>query len=164
MKNTKDTMKVTLRPDWDEIEPMRLQAHDFFGSHGLSVNAIHSLVMVLGELLENSVKYGCYKTADGHIQISISIGKKIITIEVTNPVDGSNLDDLKRLDWMIQWVRGYQDPFEAYIERLKEVAKKPLHDKESGLGIVRIAYEGDVILDFFVSKDNLLTVSAVLTR
>jgi hypothetical protein len=120
--------------------------------------------MVLGELLENSVKYGSYKTTDGHIQISISIGKKIITIEVTNPIDGSNLDDLKRLDWMIQWVRGYQDPFEAYIERLKEVAKKPLHDKESGLGIVRIAYEGNVILDFFVSKDNILTVSAVLTR
>ena len=164
MENTKDTMKVTLRPDWDEIEPMRLQAHDFFGSHGLSVNAIHSLVMVLGELLENSVKYGCYKVFDSQIQLSISIGKKIITIEVTNPVDDSNLDDLKRLDRMIQWVRGYQDPFEAYIERLKEVAKRPLHDKESGLGIVRVAYEGDVILDFFVSEDNLLTVSAVLTR
>ncbi len=164
MKNTKDTMKVTLRPDWDEIEPLRLQAHDFFGSHELSGDVIQSLVMVLGELLENSVKYGCYKVSDSQIQISISIGKKIITIEVANPVDDSNLDDLKRLDWMIQWVRGYQDPFEAYIERLKEVAKRPLQDKESGLGIVRIAYEGDVILDFFVSEDNLLTVSAVLTR
>jgi len=160
----KNTMKVTLSPDWDEIEPLRLQAHDFFGSHGLSRNTVQSLVMVLGELLENSVKYGSYKTADSPIQISIHIGKKIVTIEVTNPIDDSNLDDLKRLDWMIQWVRGYQDPFEAYIERLKEVAKKPLHDKESGLGIVRIAYEGDVILDFFVSEDNLLTVSAVLTR
>jgi len=164
MKNTKDTMKVTLRPDWDEIEPLRLQAHDFFGSHRLSGDVIQSLVMVLGELLENSVKYGCYKVSDSQIQISINIGKKIITIEVTNPVDDSNLDDLKRLDRMIQWVRGYQDPFEAYIERLKEVAKRPLHDKESGLGIVRVAYEGDVILDFFVSEDNLLTVSAVLTR
>jgi len=160
----KNTMKVTLSPDWDEIEPLRLQAQNFFGSHGLSGNTIQSLVMVLGELLENSVKYGSYKTSDGHIQISINIGKKIITIEVTNPIDESSLDDLRRLDWMIQWVRGYQDPFEAYIERLKEVAKKPLRDKESGLGIVRIAYEGDVILDFFVSEDNLLTVSAVLTR
>jgi len=160
----KNTMKVTLSPDWDEIEPLRLQAHDFFGSHGLSRNTVQSLVMVLGELLENSVKYGRYEAADGHIQISINVGKKIVTIEVTNPIDDSNLDDLKRLDRMIQWVRGYQDPFEAYIERLKEVAKKPLYDKESGLGIVRIAYEGDVILDFFVSEDNLLTVSAVLTR
>jgi len=164
MKNTKDTMKVTLRPDWDEIEPLRLQAHDFFESHELSGDVIQSLVMVLGELLENSVKYGCYKASDSRIQISISIGKKIITIEVTNPIDDSSLDDLKRLDRMIQWVRGYQDPFEAYIERLKEVAKRPLHDKESGLGIVRVAYEGNVILDFFVSEDNLLTVSAVLTR
>ena len=164
MKNAKNTMKTTLRPDWDEIEPLRLKAYNFFGSHELSDNIVHSLVMVLGELLENSVKYGNYKASDDHIQISINVGKKIITIEVANPIDDSNLDDLKRLDRMIQWVRGYQDPFEAYIERLKEVAKKPLHDKESGLGIVRIAYEGDVILDFFVSEDNLLTVSAVLTR
>jgi len=164
MKNTKNAMKISLRPDWDEIEPLRLQVHDFFESHALPGNIVHSLVMVIGELLENSVKYGSYEAADSHIQVSVNIGKKIITIEVTNPIDDSNLDDLKRLDWMIQWVRGYQDPFEAYIERLKEVAKKPLHDKESGLGIVRIAYEGDVILDFFVSEDNLLTVSAVLTR
>jgi hypothetical protein len=160
----KNTMRVTLSPDWDEIEPLRLQAHDFFGSHRLSGNIIQSLVMVLGELLENSVKYGSYKTTGSQIQTSIHVGMKIITIEVTNPIDDSSLDDLKRLDWMIQWVRGYQDPFEAYIERLKEVAKRPLQDKESGLGIVRIAYEGDVILDFFVSEDNLLTVSAVLTR
>ncbi|MFC1543165.1 ATP-binding protein [Candidatus Neomarinimicrobiota bacterium] len=164
MKNIKNTMKITLSPNWDEIEPLRIQAYDFFGSHELSDNIIHSLVMVLGELLENSVKYGSYKTTDSRIQISINISKKIITIEVTNPVDDTNLNDLKSLDRMVQWVRGYQDPFEAYIERLKEVAKKPLHDKESGLGIVRIAYEGNVILDFFVSEDNLLTVSAVLTR
>ena len=160
----KNKIKATLGPDWDKIEPLRLQAHDFFKSHGLSYNVVQSLVMVLGELLENSVKYGSYKRSDGHIQISLDVGKRIITIEVTNPIDDSSLDDLRSLDRMIQWVRGYQDPFEAYIERLKEVAKKPLHDKESGLGIVRIAYEGDVILDFFVSEENLLTVSAILTR
>ena len=164
MKNSQNSMKITLRPEWDEIEPLRLQAYDFFAGHGLPEDTIQSLVMVIGELLENSVKYGSYKAADNHIRMKISISKSIIMIEVANPIDDTNLEDLKRLDRMIQWVRGYQDPFEAYIERLKEVAKKPLKDQESGLGIVRIAYEGDVILDFFVSEDNLLTVSAVLTR
>jgi len=164
MKNSQNSMKITLRPEWDEIEPLRLKAHEFFASHRLPEDTIHSLVMVIGELLENSVKYGSYKATDSHIHLKIGITNRIITIEVANPVDDNNLEDLKRLDRMIQWVRGYQDPFEAYIERLKEVAKKPLNDQESGLGIVRIAYEGDVILDFFVSEDNLLTVSAVLTR
>lgn len=164
MKNNRNSLKITLHPEWDEIEPLRLKAHDFFVSHGLPDETNQSLVMVIGELLENSVKYGSYKAADSHIHMKISVSKRIITIEVTNPIDDTNLEDIKRLDRMIQWVRGYQDPFEAYIERLKEVAKKPLSDQESGLGIVRIAYEGDVIIDFFVSEDNLLTVSAVLTR
>jgi hypothetical protein len=44
---------------------------------------------------------------------------------------------------------------------LKEVAKKPIHDHESGLGLVRIAYEGKSILDFFVAEDNALNVSAI---
>ena len=63
---------------------------------------------------------------------------------------------------MIQWVRGFQDPFEAYVKRLREIAKKSLDDKESGLGIVRIIYEGQVDLDFFVTDKDLLTVSAIL--
>jgi len=84
-----------------------------------------------------------------------------VTIEVNNPVDESTSHDLRRLDRTIQWIRGYQDSFEAYIERMKEISKKPLKDEESGLGLVRIAYEGKAILDFFVRDDNMLNVSAV---
>ena len=65
------------------------------------------------------------------------------------------------MDKTIQWIRGYQDPFEAYIERIKEVSKKPLHDMESGIGLVRIAYEGNALLDFFVAENNMLNVSVV---
>jgi hypothetical protein len=68
---------------------------------------------------------------------------------------------LSRLDQTIQWIRGYQDPFEAYIERIKEVSKKPLKDMESGIGLVRIAYEGKALLDFFVGDNNVLNVSVV---
>ena len=69
--------------------------------------------------------------------------------------------NLKILDKTIQWIRGFQNPLEAYTERLKEVSKKPLNDENSGLGLVRIAYEGKAILDFFVSENSLLNVSAL---
>ena len=62
---------------------------------------------------------------------------------------------------MVQWIRGFQDPFEAYLERLKEVSSQSLDHEESGLGLVRIAYEGQSVLDFFVTENHVLAVSAV---
>ena len=37
-----------------------------------------------------------------------------------------------------------------------------MRDENSGLGLVRIAYEGDAILDFFVSDEGILNVSAII--
>jgi len=80
---------------------------------------------------------------------------------VKSPVKEEDDKHLKRLDRIVQWVRGYQNPFEAYIEKIKEIALLPLDDRQSGLGIVRIAYEGQSIIDFFVNDYNIISVSAV---
>ena len=156
-----NSMKVAIKPDWDEIEAVRGQAGRFLEQRGLSANVVQSMVMVISELVENSIKYGSFPQPDSTVEIKLEAGSRMITAEVSNAVDKTSLKHLQNLDRMIQWVRGYQDPFEAYVVRLEEVSKKPLHDEESGLGIVRIAYEGKVLLDFFVDEDSLLTVSAV---
>jgi hypothetical protein len=62
---------------------------------------------------------------------------------------------------MVQWIRGHQNPFEAYMTRLQEVSGQALDHPESGLGLVRIAYEGQALRDFFVDDQNILAVSAV---
>ena len=154
-------MKVTLSPNWNELEPVRQEAHDFLQDRDLHGDIVYSTVMVLSELLENSIKYGHFEDSDSTVQVSLDVNKHIITVAVTNPVNESCFKDLEKLDRMIQWVRGYQDPFEAYVERMKEISKKSLHNTESGLGIVRIDYEGSVTIDFFVSDEDLLTVSAI---
>lgn len=156
-----DSLKITLNADWDEIELVRERGSKFLKYHGFSDDDIHSLVMVISELIENSIKYGKFKKSQNKVCVTLNISKNLITIEVNNPVDEKTAYDLKRLDRTIQWIRGYQDSFEAYIERMKEISKKPLQDEESGLGLVRIAYEGKAILDFFVREDNILNVSAV---
>ena len=156
-----NSMKVAIKPDWDEIETVRGQVGQFLEQQGLSTNVVKSMVMVLSELVENSMKYGSFPHPDSTVDICLEVGPRMITAEVSNTVDETSLKHLQNLDRMIQWVHGYQDPFEAYVERMEEVAKRPLHDEESGLGIVRIAYEGKVLLDFFVNEDDLLTVSAV---
>ena len=160
-RTMKRSMKLTVKPNWEEIEEVRNSSGEFFRSHGFSGDAVNALTMVISELIENGIKYGNFKVPENKVILTIHIGSRVVTVEVVNPVDQADHDHLKRLDRTIQWIRGYQDPFQAYTERIRAVSKRPLRDKESGLGLVRIAYEGKSILDFFVGDDNILNVSAV---
>jgi len=155
------SIEFDVKPDWDEIEKVRNESADFLQSHELSDDTIHSLSMIISELIENGLKYGDFKTEGNKVVVIINVAANMVTVEVLNPVDESAYEHLSKLDKTIQWIRGYQDPFEAYIERIKEVSKKPLHDMESGIGLVRIAYEGNALLDFFVAENNMLNVSVV---
>lgn len=157
----KKSIEFNIKPDWDEIETVRNESAEFLQSHELSDDTIHSLSMIISELIENGIKYGNFEMVADKVVVAIAINQNTVTIEVINPVDEGAIKHLSRLDRTIQWIRGYQDPFEAYVERIKEVAKKPLQDAESGIGLVRIAYEGNALLDFFVGDNNMLNVSVV---
>lgn len=156
------SLKLTKKPDWDKIEEVREESSQFLTTHKFSEEQAHSLIMVISELMENSIKYGDYSISDSMVEILVNIKKSMVEIEVLNPVANTEKRHLQNLDKTIQWIRGYQDPFEAFIEKLRNVSKKPLHDMESGLGLVRIAYEGKAVLDFFVGEDNRLNVSAII--
>ncbi|MFH2008912.1 MAG: DUF6272 family protein [bacterium] len=147
--------------DWEEIDGIRTRTASFLRKLGLPASAIDAVSMVTCELSENAVKYGHYEDPEQRITIRVSRQPEGVTVEVRNPIHAEDELNLKRLDRMIQWIRGYQDPFEAYMERLKEVSSMHLDDAESGLGLVRIAYEGQSVLDFYVDEKNVLAVSAV---
>jgi hypothetical protein len=68
---------------------------------------------------------------------------------------------LADLDKTIQWIRGYQDPLEQYMINLSESSGASHLAGTNGLGLARIAYEADAIIDFYVSEDNILNLSAV---
>ena len=152
---------IIIDPAWDEIEKARNQISRFLIDQHISEDYVQAATMIFSELIENGVKYGKFLSGD-HVEIHVNIDDHLITIEVIHPIDTADRAHLKELDEMIQWIRGYQDPFEAYIEKLKKIAKKPIEDKKSGLGLVRIAYEGGAILDFYINEDSKLNVSAVL--
>lgn len=156
------SMKLEIKPLWDEVERVREESAIFLTSKGLEKDAVFSLSMVVGELVENSIKYGKQGDEKALVGISLDVSGGLVTVEVTNLVDDTAYAHLARLDRTIQWIRGFQDPFEAYVERMKEVARRQMEDKESGLGLVRIAYEGRAILDFFLDESEILNVSAVL--
>ena len=73
-----------------------------------------------------------------------------------NPVYKTCSDRLKELDKTIQFIRGYQDPYEAYSIRLADVTANPFKAEVNDLDLVKIACEGGAILDFFINEDNFL--------
>jgi len=155
------TRKWSIDPEWDEIEQVSRESVQFLSSNQVDDDTVQTFNMVICELIENSLKYGDFSSAKKKVDIEVSIEKRMATVEVKNPFKEDMRPHLERLDKMIQWIRGFQDPFQAYLEKLKEISRKPLDDEESGLGLARIAYEGQAIIDFFVGDDDQLNVSAV---
>jgi hypothetical protein len=158
---SRKVMDMTLRPHWDQIEEVRVKTRAFLKNQGLARELVDALTMVSSELVENGVKYGCFEDPESGLTFNLHIVEKHVIVEVTHPTSSNAAHHLRRLDKTIQWIRGFQDPFQAYLEKLKEVARRPINDSESGLGLVRIAYEGKSIIDFFVAEDNALNVSAI---
>lgn len=156
-----DAFHYTIPPDWGKIEDASEAAIEYLDAHDLSPDAVATVNMVLCELIENALKYGNFVESEDTVSMSVELSDSAVTVAVTNPVHHESLKYLQKLDQTVQWIRGHHDPFEAYVQRLKEISKKPLTDEESGLGLARIAYEGQAIIDFIVDNDDSLTVSAV---
>ena len=154
-------MNLKIEPEWENIEKVRIKTEEFLKDKNCSSDITDSIIMIISELMENAVKYGGFDERIKDITGSVTVTDNDIIVEVKSPVKDGDDFHFKRLDRIIQWIRGYQNPFEAYIEKLKEVAIQPASDSESGIGIIRIAYEGQSILDFYIDDRGIISVSAV---
>jgi len=157
MKTT-GNLTLSVIPEWERIDMLRNTTREFLTEHHVENDDTDAVVMIASELAENAIKYGNFAPEDT-IRFSIDVADRRITIEVENKIDRDGNAHWKNLDRTIQWIRGFQTPFQAYIERLKQVSTSK--NDESGLGLVRIAYEGQGILDFFINRADQVAVSAV---
>ena len=154
------TLQLALRPVWEEIDALGAKCMDFLQREGVEPDAQTALAMVACELAENATKYGHFNGEKEIVKVSLAVQAQAVTVTVSNPVTDREADSLAVLDHTIQWIRGFHDPFQAYLERLRDVSSQSLLSNESRLGLVRIAYEGQSTLDFYVGADGMLVVSA----
>ncbi len=153
------TLALRIHPEWDAIKQAWDPCRAMLARVGFDDDTTYQLAMVAQELLENAVKYGAFRP-DERITLEVRAGRDDVTLEVKSRV-GVDDANLRRFDKRVQWIRGFQDPFEAYVERMKAVSTQPYSNGESGLGLTRIAYEGRCIIDFYVDDESVLAVSAV---
>ena len=117
--------------------------------------------MVVGELVENALKHGFWsgdaepKGTEARMRISgASAG---VEVEVSNPLPMGFAPQV--LFSMLDRIRVAATPQDAYVERLREVARDA--SARGGLGLMRIAYEASASLTATVDG-NRLTVRARL--
>ncbi len=161
-RNDLSALDLQIDPEWEAVKAVWDPCRVFLERGGLADDETYQLAMVARELLENAVKFGAFAEGD-RVQLAIRVAAEDVVVEVKSRV-GVDEAHLRRFDQTIQWIRGFQYPFEAFVERMKLVSAQPSSEGETGLGLTRIAYEGRSIIDFYLDEDDLLAVSAIYRR
>ncbi len=153
-------LELSVNSEHGEMDRVNEILLGFLEARGVPAVSKENCSMVVCELVGNSLKYGLFMKPEDVVTISVEIDEASYSVSVTNPVDRRAHAYLEELDRIVQQVHGFQDPFEAYLERIQETSRTGQNSGKSGLGIARISYEGQAALDFFLGDDNTLTVSA----
>ena len=158
---SKSELDLQVKSEWPEVGRVNETVGAFLESCHLAPDAVAQYTMVVCELVENGIKYGYFESESSVVRVLVKVARGTVSVQVINPVGVSSQAYLAELDRTIQWVRGFQAPFEAYIARMKAISREPIDIDKSGLGLVRITYEGRAVLDFFLDENDTLSVSAV---
>lgn len=157
------SIQFNLKPDSPEIETVREKGSDFLKAHGFSDDTIQTQMTILHQLISSGRKFDNLTASENEMTVLLLIEKNAIIVEVSKPVDESSYSQLYELDKTIQCSRrwGYQDPFEPYAIKYREVCDNSQNFEAEGFELARIAYEWGAVLDFYVSEDSILNLSAV---
>ena len=157
----KKSMEFKLKSNGNELEELEQKTSNFLKYHGYPDSTIHAQLMILRELITSGKKIDDLRLSEFEMSVDLQIENDSITVEVKKSVCESAYGKLEELDKEIQWIRGYQDPFEPYSIKLAEASSTSHSAETVGFGLAKIAYEADAIIDFYVSEDNILNLSAV---
>lgn len=135
------SIDLPLRNDWGNVDLVRTSILNCFTVVFTDVDGCRSVAMVVGELLENAIKYGAWNGEDRAFHLRVTGEAHKATVIVQNPIDGeSGAGDLVAT---IAWIKKFPTAEEAYRTRLLEVAAAPRSLERSQLGLARVAYEGN---------------------
>jgi two-component sensor histidine kinase len=137
---------------------------EYLRAHGFSDDTVQSLGMVASELCENAIKYGAFPDRNSRqIEVLVRPGKSLsrVLVRVTGPVQIGNNPHFRRFKETLDWLQDHENPMEAYLERMQLAAWTRASDEESGLGLPRIAYEGQSLLSYELDDQDRLAVCAI---
>jgi hypothetical protein len=148
---------MCLMTSWENVDRVReavsRSVHAVFGDADLR----DSVGMVVGELLENAIKYG--DPSSPGVRLSVYDVGREIEITVSSALD-EGTTHAGQLAERIRWVGTFDNPEDAYLAALAEVYGSGAGSvRSSGLGIARIAYEGRCRIAY-EKKEGMVIVRA----
>jgi len=162
MATMKNSIAFKLKPIGNEIEKVGEKGKNFLKSHGFSDDSVQMQIMVIRELIKSGNAFDNQRPSRNEMSVHIFIKKNTIIAEVRKPVNETTHDNqLQKLDETIQWIRGYRDPYAPFMMSAQEASENYIDNKSNGFGLAKIAYEAGAVLDYYVSEDNILNLSAV---
>ena len=147
-------LELTVPSQWARIDRVSQAVAGCVSAVFADSDLRDALRMTCAELLENAIKYG---TPGSSIRVALFDRPEEIVIEVTNSVTGAVGEAMRQ---RIAWIDGFPSPAAAYAAALEAVAARDASDREGGLGLARIAYEGGCTLRCHVVEPGTLTVRA----
>ncbi len=160
MRNTafsEKTIRLTLTSKEEDIREATEQGSRFLRSQGLAKDTIRAQALLFHELVRTGIEYGTDDSSHGLITADIRVNAHSILTEIRHPIDAGSRSRLDELDRTVQFIKGHQDPFEAY-RRMKEGWNDPT---PASLNLARITCEAGAVLDYFVEEDDFLNLSAL---
>ena len=163
MPMTKSIQFSLKRSDF-EIETVREKGRNFLKAHGFSDDTVQTQMTILQQLINSGRKFGNLKASKNEMTVLLLIEENAIIVEVSKPINESSFSQLDELDKTIQSMRtwGYQESFKPCATDYSESSSSNRQDfKAEGFELAKIVYDEGAVLDFYVSEDKILNLSAV---
>lgn len=155
------TKEFSLKSNGGELKKLEQKISIFLKYHEYSDDTIKAQIMILRELIKSGNKFDDLRPSEFEMSVLLHIEDNRITVELKKSVCESAYGKLEDLDKTIQWIRSSQDPLEHYMINLAETSGASHISGTNGLGLARITQEANAIIDFYVSEDSILNLSAV---
>jgi len=154
---------LPVRNEWSNIELVRTAILNCFAAVFNDLDSCRTVATVISELLENAIKYGNWERQSAHLlHLAITGEDGQVTVSVEHPVEPTSQDVLRLRD-TLAWLATFARPEDAYRARLNQFAEAPPELGISRLGLVRIAYEGNCVLQANLEGETL-RVSAQMAQ
>lgn len=151
------SLQLALPGQWELVDEVREAVRRLVSSAWGDGELADALSMASAELLENAIKYG---VAGGAVDLTLTDEGEELVITVANHID-PDTRYAAQLEACLEWLHGFANPAVAYTEALQRLfAKGDAASGESGLGILRVAYEGGCQVDCDLSAAPRILVRA----
>ncbi len=158
------SIDMAVRNEWRNVDLLRTSVQNCFTAVFADVDGCHAIAMVTGELLENALKYGDWRTRAGddavfRLRVHGS-QSNTVTVSVQNPLDASDPNS-RALHEAIEWINSFPTADAAFKARLMQIAQSDDDEMPSRLGLVRIAFEGNCRLQARVDGGTAIVTATL---